>query len=230
MKNSPVFGADLQDFFAPADLNRREFLKTGVKLAGVAAGLEMIAGCAAADTRQGRIIPAKEKSNCKIYPAQKGCLVGFYKDQNKRFRIGKQISATIDHYGNHLGANPAIIAFWTFLDLGFPAKEAGTIKEYGIIPYINIMPGHEKWHRSYSPNDVVQGRCDGYLKKLAEDALAFGEKHGGFFLRPWLNSMPAGGNGVENSIQPRPGDIFGRYSKDREQTNTQPGSGRHLVR
>jgi hypothetical protein len=181
MNNSAIFRIDRQDFVTPEDMNRREFLKVGISLAVFAAGLETITGCEATKTPRGRIIPAKETSNFKIYPPQEGCLVGFYKDQNKRFRIGKQISTTINHYGNNLGAKPAIIAFWTFLDLGFPLKEAETLKQNGIIPYINIMPGHEKWPTGYSPRDVVQGRCDWHIRKLAEDALAFGEKHGGFF-------------------------------------------------
>jgi len=91
------------------------------------------------------------------------------------------MSATIDYYENNLGAEPAIIAFWTFLNLGFPSEEAETMKEKDIIPYINTMPGHEKWPKSYSPNDFVRSRYDWYIKKLAEDALAFGEKYRGFF-------------------------------------------------
>jgi Glycosyl hydrolase family 26 len=182
MKNTSVFKTDLRDLFTPVDMDRREFIKAGVNLAVVATGLELITGCVATETPRRRIIPAKGKFSYKVRPSQEGCFVGFYKDQNKKFRIGKQISATINHYGNNLGAKPAIIAFWTFLDLGFPSEEAETMKKNGIIPYVSIMPGHEKWHRSYSPNDIVRGRCDWYIKKLAESALALGEKHGGFFL------------------------------------------------
>ena len=162
-------------------ISRREFLKVGVGLAAVASGLELIAGCAATETPKDRIIPTKEKSDYKIYPPKDGCLVGFYKEQNRRFQVGEAISTTIHHYRNALGANPAILAFWSFLSLGFPLTEAKTIRKNGILPYVNIMPGHEGWRPSFGPDDVVQGRCDRYIKRLATDAAGFGEKHGSFF-------------------------------------------------
>ena len=70
MKNSSVFRVDRQDFFTPVDINRREFLKTGVSLAVVATGLEMVAGCAAMKTQRGQTTMAKEKPSSKINPPQ----------------------------------------------------------------------------------------------------------------------------------------------------------------
>jgi hypothetical protein len=162
-------------------MTRREFLRAGVGVAAVASGLEMIGGCAATETPKDRLIPTKEKSDYKIYPPKDGCLVGFYKEQNRRFQVGRAISTTINHYGDALGANPAILAFWSFLSLGFPVTEAKTIRENGIVPYISIMPGHEGWRTSFGPDDVVQGRCDSYIKRLATNAAGFGDKHGSFF-------------------------------------------------
>jgi hypothetical protein len=163
------------------DMTRRDFLRTGIGIAAAATGLEIITGCAAAEAPKGRIIHTEQRSDYKINPSKDGCFVGFYKDQHKRFQIGREISTSIDHYRNALGAYPATLAFWTFLSLGFPMTEAETMSEKGIVPYINIMLGHEKWEPSSGPDDVANGKCDKYIKRLATDAVRFGEKHGSFF-------------------------------------------------
>jgi hypothetical protein len=181
MKSSFGSKGERKDLLISEGMTRREFLKAGVGLAVAASGLEMISSCAATETPKDRIIPTKEKSDYKIYPPQDGCLVGFHKEHNKRFQVGREISTTINHYRNALDANPAILAFWSFLSLGFPVTEAKTIRENGIVPYVSIMPGHEAWRPSFDPDDVVHGRCDRYIKRLATDASGFGERHGSFF-------------------------------------------------
>jgi hypothetical protein len=172
---------DRKDLVIAKDMTRREFLRTGIGLAAAATSLEIITGCAAPEVPKDRIIHTEQMSDYKIVPPQDGCLVGFYKDQHKRFQIGREISTTIDHYRNALGAYPATLAFWTFLSLGFPMTEAETMSEQGIVPYINIMPGHEKWELSFGPDDVANGKSDRYIKKLAMDAVRFGKQHGNFF-------------------------------------------------
>jgi hypothetical protein len=167
--------------FTNTDISRRELLKAGVGLAATATGINLIPEHALAQTQKDQLTPVKEKHNFKIQPPANGCLVGFYKDQYKNFMMGKSVSKSIRHYGDALSANPAILAYWTFLDMGFPAEEARTLKENGVIPYINIMTGHYKWKTSFDPDAVVQGRCNNLIKALAEGALEFGEKHGSFF-------------------------------------------------
>ena len=114
--------------------------------------------------------------------------MGFHKEQHRKFQIGSAISDTINHYRNAFGANPAILAFWTFLSLGFPLIEAQTLREKGVLPYVSIMTGHGKWKSSFDPDDVVQGRCDDSIKRLATDAAEFGAKHGGFFFTTMVES------------------------------------------
>ncbi len=173
---------DRMDFLIAEGISRREFFRSAVGLTAAAAGFGMIAGCAAREPLKRKIIPTKGKEDYKIYPPKEGCYVGFYKQQNWDRRIvGRGVSTTIDHYRDAFGVNPSILAFWSFLSMGFPVEEARTISENGIIPYISIMPGRERWRPSFNPDDVVNGRCDSYIKRLAADAARFGEKHGGFF-------------------------------------------------
>jgi hypothetical protein len=160
---------------------RREFLKAGIGMSAVVSGFELFPVNAAAQNSKNQISPTKEKKNCKIYPPKNGCLVGFHKEQHRKFQLGTAISDTINHYRNAFDANPAILAFWTFLSLGFPLIEAQTLKEKGVLPYVSIMTGHDKWRLSFDPDDVVQGRCDDSIARLAVDAAGFGNKHGGFF-------------------------------------------------
>jgi hypothetical protein len=159
------------------DISRREFLKAGAGLAAATAAIGLIPGHVFA-----------QKQNSKIQPPAKGCLVGFYKDQHNNYKMGKEISSSINHYGNAFGVNPAILAYWTFLSLGFPAQEARTIKENGVIPYIGMMTGHYKWKTSFDPDDVVQGRCDNLIKLFADDAVEFGTKYGSFFFTTMVES------------------------------------------
>jgi hypothetical protein len=170
------------------NLTRRDFLKAGIGLAAVASGFEMFPLNAAAQNYKNQISLKKERPDCKIYPPQNGCLVGFHKEQNRIFQMGTAISDTINHYRNAFGANPAILAFWTFLSIGFPMTEAQTLKENGVLPYINIMTGHNKWRSSFDPDDVVQGRCDNFIARLAADAAEFGAKHGCFFFTTMVES------------------------------------------
>jgi hypothetical protein len=172
---------DRKSLLFAQDMTRREFLRAGLGLATAASGIGLLAGRATAQTPKNQIAPAKDKPDHKIYPPKDGCLVGFHKEQNRRFQLGKEIATTIDHYRNALGANPAIITFWSFLSLGFPVTEAKTMRQSGVVPFINIMPGYESWEQSFGPEDVVRGKCDRYIKKLAADAAGFGEKHGSFF-------------------------------------------------
>jgi hypothetical protein len=167
--------------FTNNDISRREFLKAGVGLTTATAGIGLIPGYGLAQTTKDHSSTIKEKQYFKIQPPANGCFVGFYKDQYKDFTMGKSVANSIKHYRNAFDANPAMLAYWTFLSLGFPTEEARTLKENGVIPYINIMTGHYKWKTSFDPDDVVQGRCNNLIKALAEGALEFGEKHGSFF-------------------------------------------------
>jgi hypothetical protein len=162
-------------------MTRREFIRAGVGLAAVATGVNLIAGCTTTEVPLNRIAP-KGNSNYKILPSQEGCLVGFYKHQYwDRNTLGVGASSSISYYRKAFEATPAILAFWSFLGLGFPVAEARTIKKKGMMPYINIMPGRGNWRPSYSPDDIVQGRGDRAIKTLAAEASEFGEKNGGFF-------------------------------------------------
>lgn len=180
---------DRSYLFTAEDISRREFLKAAIGFVAGVSGLEMIAGCATTETPKNQIMPAKGKSDYKIYPPKEGCFVGFYKQQNWDRRIaGTSIPPTINHYRKALGANPAILALWCFLSMGFPVTEAKTIRKNGIVPYVSIMPGQGRWRESFDPDDVVRGRCDSYIKRLATDAAGFGEKHGSFFFTTMVES------------------------------------------
>jgi len=174
-----IFGSN--DVLIAKNLTRRDFLKAGVGSAAVICGLEMFAGCATTETPKKRINQAKKKSDYKVYSPKTGCLIGFYKEQYRNFQMGSSISTVINHYKHALGTNPSIIAYWSFLSLGFPMTEAETISKNGVFPYISIMPGHERWQNSFSTDDIVQGRCDRYIKRLAASALDFGTEYGSFF-------------------------------------------------
>lgn len=174
MKSSSGSKGDGKDLLIAEDMTRREFLRAGVGLGGVASGLQMIAGCVTAETPKGQITPAKDKSDYKIYPPKEGCVVGFYKKESMSTII-------INYYKDTLGARPSILVWFDFLDSGFPMTEADTIKKNGIMPYITILPGWERRRLSFDPDDIVQGRGDRYIKRLAKDAVQFGEKHGVFF-------------------------------------------------
>lgn len=165
------------------DITRREFLEVGVGFTAALSGLEMIAGCATTETPKDQINQAKEKVDYKIYPPKEGCLVGFYKKEST--------STSINHYKNALGAKPSILVSFDFLDLGFPTTEAKTIKNNGIVPYISILPGWEEWRLSFGPDDVVQGRADSYIKRLATNAVKFGVKHGSFFFTTMIEPNAA---------------------------------------
>jgi hypothetical protein len=149
---------------------------------GAVAGLGAVCACVGTDPLQQRTRQPSRNGNWEIAPPKEGCYIGLYKEQNwERKVLGRGVSTTIDHYGNALGANPAIIAYWTFLSLGFPTQDAKALAQKGIVPYISIMPGRERWSQSFDTNDLVNGRCDSLIKKIAIDAVGFGEKHGGFF-------------------------------------------------
>lgn len=156
-------------------------MRSGIGLAALAGGLGMMGGCATTETSKEQIAPTQDRLSYKILPPSQGCLVGFYKDQKSKYQMGTSISTPIDHYRSALGRNPAILAFWSFLSLGFPAIEAMTMKENGVVPYINIMPGHERWTQSFSPGYIAQGWGDWYIKELAKEAVKYGKQHGGFF-------------------------------------------------
>jgi hypothetical protein len=169
-------------------ISRREFLQAGVGLAAAASGINLTPGHALAQIQKDPLTSGKEKPTFKIHPPANGCLVGFYKEQHKNFQMGNLIASSIKHYCNALGANPATFAYWTFLSQGFPTEEARAIKENGIIPYINIMTGHNRWKMSFDPDDIVQGRCNNTIKALADGAAWFGEKYGNFFFTTMVES------------------------------------------
>ena len=164
-------------------MTKREFLRAGVGLATIASGLELIAGCATTETPKDQINQPKEKIDYKIYPSKEGCLVGFYKEE--------PTSTSINHYKNALGAKPSILVCFGLLDLGFKTEEAKTIKKNGIVPYITIFPGREGRRQSFTPDDVVQGRADSYIKRLATNAVEFGAKHGSFFFTTMIEPNAA---------------------------------------
>jgi len=179
---------DHKNLLIVKNLTRREFLKAGIALAAVASGFEMFPINAVAQNPKNQTLATKEKADYKIYPPKNGCFVGFHKEQHRKFQLGTAISDTINHYRNAFDAKPAMLAFWTFLSLGFPMTEAQTLRENGILPYVSIMTGHDKWKSSFDPDDVVQGRCDTSITRLAAGATAYGAKHGGFFFTTMVES------------------------------------------
>ena len=61
-------------------MTRRKFLKTGVRLAVVASGLEVIGRCATSETPKVKTLVYSPLPYNKIQPPQEGCFVGFFKE------------------------------------------------------------------------------------------------------------------------------------------------------
>jgi hypothetical protein len=163
-------------------VDRRAFLQAGIGVAAIAAGLGSQHAGAADEAPTGAQFPRTGTSGRKITPPANGCLVGFYREGS--FKDQMRVSATIEHYREALGAKPAILAVLSLLDRGFPTAEATAMKKGGITPYINIAPALEpRVHMDLntSPADIVRGRADRNIRRLAADALDFGRTHGGFF-------------------------------------------------
>ena len=159
-------------------MDRRTFLQAGMGVA-MAAYLGFPQGCA---TQAGTLPQAAGNAGGKIAPPADGCLVGFYREGS--FKGQMFVETTIEHYRKSLGAKPSILALWSLLDQGFPSEEAAIIRKAGIIPYINIAPaleGRVHLNRNATPEDIVRGRADQNIARLADDALAFGRRHGSFF-------------------------------------------------
>lgn len=164
---------------------RRTFLQAGISVA-IAAYLGSLPSCAALS---GAPSPITETAGGKITPPADGCLVGFYREGS--FKDQMLVVATIEHYREALGAKPSILAVLSLLDRGFPTAEAVLMKKAGITPYINIAPALE--HRVHlnlnaNPADIVHGRADRNIRRLAEDALDFGRKHGSYFFTTLVES------------------------------------------
>jgi hypothetical protein len=163
-------------------MNRRELLKAGVSIGVTLSGINVISGHTAAETPKNNITLANIGIIYKLSPPKEGCMVGFYRPHT----LGRSVpSLSLDHYISAFGIKPSLYALWQLLSEGFPMVEARIIKDYGVVPYLNIYPGvsaQQRWKPIYDPNDIVKGRCDSYLKRIAKDALLFGEKHGGFFI------------------------------------------------
>jgi Glycosyl hydrolase family 26 len=80
MKSSSGSKGDQMDIFITEDMTRREFLRTGVGLAAVASGLEVIAGCVTTEIPKATTLVYPPLPYNKIQPPQEGCLVGFFKE------------------------------------------------------------------------------------------------------------------------------------------------------
>jgi hypothetical protein len=68
-------------------MTRRKFLKTGVRLAAVASGLEVIGGCATSETPKVKTLVYSPLPYNKIQPLQEGCFVGFFKEPEAYARL-----------------------------------------------------------------------------------------------------------------------------------------------
>jgi len=163
--------------FATGEISRRELLRAGAGLGVALSGLGIVSGCAATETYKDKIAPAAGSNTTgKRHPPNEGCLVGFYKPDVP--------SRSIDHYERSLAAKPSLFALWALLSEGFPMIEATTITGKGVVPYVNIYPGLDiqKGRKIiFGPDEIVKGGCDAYIKRVAKDAVRFGEKHGSFF-------------------------------------------------
>jgi hypothetical protein len=159
-------------------LDRRTFLQAGIGFA-IASCLGFTQGCAAPAIAPS---PTTGKAGGKITPPENGCLVGFYREGS--FKDKMSVAETIEHYLKALDAKPFILAVLSLLDRGFPAAEAVKMKKAGITPYINIAPaleGRVHLNLNATPADIVHGRVDRNIRKLAVDALNFGRQYGSFF-------------------------------------------------
>lgn len=169
------------------DISRRELLRAGAGLSITLSGIEILSGCATTETHKNKT-PSKDNLVYKIFPPKEGCHVGFYRPHT----VGHSVpSISLDHYNNTLAAKPSVYALWELLSEGFPMVEVRTIKEYGVVPYIIIYPGLSVQGGSkviFDTNDIVKGRGDSYIKRLAKDAVRFGEKHGSFFFATMVES------------------------------------------
>ena len=162
----------------PTSLDRRTFLRAGIGIA-IASCLGFTQGCAAPAVAP---YPTAGKAGRKITPPEDGCLVGFYREGS--FKDQMPVTETIEHYLKALDAKPFVLAVWSLLDRGFPAAEAMKMKKAGITPYINIAPaleGRVHLNLNATPADIVHGRVDRNIRRLALDALDFGRQYGSFF-------------------------------------------------
>ena len=89
MKSSSEYRGNRNDLFIIGDMSRRAFLKAGIGLATIAAGLETISGCVAEKYKAQELIsPARVEPKRLIIPklpyhkiqsSKEGCLVGLHK-------------------------------------------------------------------------------------------------------------------------------------------------------
>ena len=162
--------------FTSVEISRRELLRAGVSLGVTISGLGIVSGCAAPEAHKDSITPTKEIFDYKIYPPNEGCFVGFYKRDVP--------SRCIHHYNKTLSAKPSLFALWQLLSEGFPMVETETIKDNGVLPYVNVYPGltvQKGWKTIFDSDEVAKGTCDSYIKQIAKYAVRFGKKHGSFF-------------------------------------------------
>jgi hypothetical protein len=167
-------------------MSRREFLKAGVGLTAIASGFEMMTGCATTETPQvtNRVYPPLPYH--KIQPPKEGCLIGFFEAPDLSFYSSSNAEIGITYIEKALDAKPYIYSLpWPRLLSGFPMPQAVQVAKGNIVPYVySTLSSHHSpiGISGFGPKEIAQGQYDGYIKKYAQGAVAFGKEYGGFFL------------------------------------------------
>lgn len=137
-----------------------------------------------------------QQINKKIAPPENGIYVGAFPNLG-----GTEDSVTFERlkaFENLTGQKPVWVYFsnnW-FDKIRFPSKEVRTIKDFGSVPFIRLMPRSDfteyKQDPVYSLQNFIDGKFDIDLKKWAIDAKNYGnpimlefglEMNGNWF--PW---------------------------------------------
>ncbi|MCX6163437.1 MAG: hypothetical protein NTU73_01010, partial [Ignavibacteriae bacterium] len=120
-----------------------------------------------------------QQSDKKIAPPENGVYVGAFPDMGST-----EDSVTFERlkaFENLTGKKPVWVYFsnnWNG-KIKFPAKEVTTIKEFGSIPFIRLMPRsnyiENKKDSVYSLQKIIDGKFDKELKTWAIEAKNYGE-------------------------------------------------------
>lgn len=120
-----------------------------------------------------------QQLNKKIAPPENGIYVGAFPNLG-----GTEDSVTFERlkaFENLTGQKPVWVYFsnnW-FKKIQFPLKEVQTIKDFGSIPFIRLMPRSDfteyKQDPVYSLQNFIDGKFDVDIKKWATDAKNYGD-------------------------------------------------------
>lgn len=176
-----------------AGVTRRRFLEIGGKglAAGAAAGLPLLAGgCQTlAPLEEARPVHYPRLAGHKIQSPEhyglEGCMTSMWfgyeitnpagRAEDYAAKVGKPPSVCFAPY-----ANTSVTFFWT--DQVIPDVER--IAGLGCIPFITYELTHERKTAGKKVlDDILTGEYDGQIKEVANTLKAFGERHGGFFIR-----------------------------------------------